>query len=267
MGVPVVERRPLGIGEPDADVRLAIAQACRDAGQRAARADRADEAVDAPAGLLPDLGRGGLDMGLPVRDIVELVGPDRARGFRLGQRRREPGGILHVIVRIAVGHRGHLDKLGAEQPQRVLLLPALGLGDDDDAAKAHRRADERKPDPGVARRALDDRAAGAQGTARHRVADDVECGAILDRLAGVHELGLAVDLAARRLGGAPQADQRRPADRPRQVVGDDHRNSPAGAIGLRGLPGPSCPIKARSIACSAARPRSRASRARRAAGR
>src|SRR5690606_34166855 len=44
------------------------------------------------------------------------------------------------------------------------------------------------------------------------VADDEQARAILDRLAGIHELGLAQYLASRLLGRAPEADQRRVAD-------------------------------------------------------
>ena len=49
------------------------------------------------------------------------------------------------------------------------------------------------------------------------VGDDEQAGAILHRSAGVHELGLAQYGAAGRLGGAAQPDQRRVADRSRQV--------------------------------------------------
>ncbi len=47
---------------------------------------------------------------------------------------------------------------------------------------------------------------------RHRVLDDGERRAVLYRTAGVHELGLAINLAAGRLRGMLQADERRVAN-------------------------------------------------------
>ena len=66
---------------------------------------------------------------------------------------------LHVVVGVLVGLGRHLDQLGAVERQRVLLLLALRLGDDDDGLEAHRVGDQRQPDAGVAGGALDDRAA------------------------------------------------------------------------------------------------------------
>jgi hypothetical protein len=80
------------------------------------------------------------------------------------------------------------------------------------------RPHQRQADPGVARRPLDDGAAGAQRPPRHRIADDEKRGAVLDRLAGVQKLGLAQNLAARRLRGAAQPDQRGVADGIGQVL-------------------------------------------------
>ena len=53
---------------------------------------------------------------------------------------------------------------------------------------------------------------GRKCPARDRVVDDEQRGAVLDRLAGIEEFRLAQNLAAGRLGGALQADQRRVAD-------------------------------------------------------
>ncbi len=162
-------------------------------------------------------------MGPAVGDVVELVGPDRAAGVNRGELLRQAPGIAHVVVRIAVGLGRHFDQRGAGQPDHVLLFLALGLGDHDHRAKPHRRADQRQPDPGVAGGALDDGAAGPERAARHRVADDPECGAILYRLAGVHELGLAPDLAAGGLGRASEPYQRRVPHRRRKIRCHDHR--------------------------------------------
>ena len=61
--------------------------------------------------------------------------------------------------------------------------------------------------------ALDDHAAGLQQALRLRVADDEQAGAVLHRLAGIHEFGLAEDFAAGLFRSALQPDQRRVADR------------------------------------------------------
>ena len=139
--------------------------------------------------------------------------------------------IVHVAVGVLVGQRRHLDEVGAEQAQRVLLLLALRLGDDDDGAEAQRVADHGEADAGIAGRAFHHRAAGPQRAALDRVLDDVERGPVLHRLAGVHELGLAEDGAAGLLGGALELDEGRAADRGGHAVGERQ-----GAISLSGVP-------------------------------
>ena len=54
------------------------------------------------------------------------------------------------------------------------------------------------------------------------VQHDGACGAVLDRAARIHELGLAEDLAAGFLAHAAQAHQRRVADRAGKAVDDTH---------------------------------------------
>ena len=54
---------------------------------------------------------------------------------------------------------------------------------------------------------------GLQLALLHRVLDDEQRGAILDRLAGIHEFGLAENGAAGRRRDALELDQRRVADR------------------------------------------------------
>ena len=88
---PAIDRRAQRIGGGDADIRVALFQRDGDAGQGAAGADRAGEAVDLAAGLLPDFRAGAFDMGLAVGDIVELVGPDRAVRFGLAPAARPAG--------------------------------------------------------------------------------------------------------------------------------------------------------------------------------
>src|SRR5262249_751610 len=84
MRVIVISRRPCGIGETDANFRIALAQIHRRSRERAARADGADEAVDLAVGLTPDLRARRLVMRAPVRDVVELIRPDGAVRLALG---------------------------------------------------------------------------------------------------------------------------------------------------------------------------------------
>jgi hypothetical protein len=133
---------------------------------------------------------------LPVGDIVELIGPDRAAGFFFRQLFRQPAGIFHVIVRVRIGDGGNLDQLGALQAQKTFLLVRLGVGNDDQGAIAERMGDQGQADAGIARRAFDDGSAGFERAGTNSVADDGERRAVLDRTARIHEFRLAVDLAA-----------------------------------------------------------------------
>ena len=82
MRIVFVEGGAFGVGQSDLDIAVEAMQAEGGAGQRSARADRADEAIDLAVRVVPDLPRRRFDMGLPVGDIVELVCPDRP--VRLG---------------------------------------------------------------------------------------------------------------------------------------------------------------------------------------
>ena len=57
---------------------------------------------------------------------------------------------------------------------------------------------------------------------RARGEDHAERRPVLDRAAGVHELGLAQDFTSRGLGGCAQADKGRVADRVGQIGSDGH---------------------------------------------
>jgi hypothetical protein len=133
----------------------------------------------------------------------------------------EPG-ILHVIHLIGVGDRVHLHQFGAVEPDRVLLLLALGSRDNDGASVAARLGDHGQADAGVAGRAFDDAAAGPQQPPGLGVAHHVEGRAVLHGLPRVHELGLAEYLAAGQFTGAIEADDRRIADGVQDGSGDGH---------------------------------------------
>ena len=171
-------------------------------------------------------------MCLPIGDVVELVGPDRAVRLRLGQRFGEAGGIFHVVVGVLVRDGGHFHEFRTEQPQRVLLLLRLRLGNHDDRAIAHRGGDHRDADAGIAGCALDDGAAGAQLAFRNRVPDDEQGGPILDRLARIHEFGLAENGAPRLFRGALQLDQGRVTDGCGDAGGDLQRAPPGWSCNL-----------------------------------
>ena len=88
--------------------------------------------------------------------------------------------------------------------------------------KPERVADQREPDAGIAGGALDHRAARLKLPRVERVADDEQRGAVLDRLARIHELGLAEDHAAGLFGRALELDQRGVADRLDDAVAVGH---------------------------------------------
>jgi hypothetical protein len=74
----MVHRRAARIGDAGDDVLVLLFQIARYAGERAATADRADEAVNLSAGVVPDFGRGRDVVGLAVVEVVPLVGKDDA---------------------------------------------------------------------------------------------------------------------------------------------------------------------------------------------
>ena len=123
------------------------------------------------------------------------------------------------MTRVAVRRGGHQHELGAERAERVLLLDRLRVGHDDDDVVAARVGDDRQPDAGVAGGALDNNAARPQHAAGFRIEDDEQCGAVLDRSAGVHELALGEDLAPGALRRPAQAEQWRVADQRDDVGG------------------------------------------------
>ena len=81
-------------------------------------------------------------------------------GCSRASRSAMPRGDFHVIVGVAVRRRRHFDERRAERAQRVLLLLALRLRDDDHRLHAERIADDGEADAGVSRGAFDDQPAG-----------------------------------------------------------------------------------------------------------
>ena len=156
-------------------------------------------------------------MRIAVRGIVELICPNR-----VGQLLRQATRHLLVLIRIAVGHGGHLAQLRPQSLDDLIFLGRLIVGHDDDASIAARIADMRQADTRVARGALDHGTTRFQESAPLGVQNDPLRRAILHRTAGIHELGFAQDLAARLFAQAAQANQRGVADRIRKPVTNSH---------------------------------------------
>ena len=195
-----------------------------------------------PCRLLPDFRPGRNVVGLAVVEVVPLVGEEDAVRLALAQGLgRAPADVL-VVVGVGVGHRGHLHQLRAVETQDVLLLAALRLGDHDQRAVAARVGDEREADAGVPRRRFDHQAAGLDLFALLGLEDHLPARPVLDRLARVHELGLAEYRAAGQLRRPLEPDERRVADRVDGVVPDIHRAMLARRGGARptGRPHPYC---------------------------
>src|SRR5262249_54208088 len=139
--------------------------------------------------------------------------------------------------------RRHALHLGAEHLEQRVFLRRLVVRHHDQAAVAAGVADVREPDAGVARRAFHHHAAGGELAALLGAVHDGARGAVLDRAAGVHELGLAEDLAAGVLAHTPQAQERRVADRADEAGDAAHATAPSAAA----------PSAAASLAASVAR--------------
>src|SRR5690606_12902372 len=116
---------------------------------------------------------------------------------------------------------------GAAQPERVLLLLRLRVRHQDQRAIAAGIADERETDTRVAGRAFDDEPAALDDAALLGVEHHVFGGSVLDRAAGVQELGLAENRAARELRGLAQLDERRIPDRVEKVLAYIHERKDA----------------------------------------
>src|SRR5262249_49098200 len=160
-------------------------------------------------GLRPDFWSRCLVMAAAIGDVVELIGPDGTVGLARRDLLREVLGIADIVHGIGVGNGGNETEIGAAQPEHGLLFLTLRVGHDDDRTVASRVADEGEADASIPCCALDDDATRPKEAALFGVAHDEEGGAILDRSAGIEELGLAKDRAAGELGGAAQANERR----------------------------------------------------------
>ena len=159
-----------------------------DAGDRAARARGGDEVRDRALRSAPR-SPGPWCRSAPrgLASIVELVGEDRVRRFVRDALRHH-----HVVVRMIGRHRRRRDDdFGAERLEQSHFFLRHLVGHREDALVALERRGDRQPDAGVAARAFDDRSARLEPSLTLGLLDDRPTDAVLDRSAGIEELGLA----------------------------------------------------------------------------
>ena len=101
-------------------------------------------------------------MALLVRDVIKLLGPNGPVGLGFVKLSRQALGDMDIVPRVLVGLGRHFVQLRAAEPQRVLLLLGLGLGNHDYGTVAAGLRHQSEADAGVARRAVDDDAAGLE---------------------------------------------------------------------------------------------------------
>ena len=164
---------------------------------------------------MPDLGAGAVEVGAAVGQVVELIGPHGARGFL-----SDAAGEAHVVVGVAVGHRRHGAHVSPEAAQQADLLGRLGFGDHDQGPVTAGIAQVGETDAGVASGALHHRAAGLEQALLFRFLKDSQGSAVFHRATGIHEFGLAENLAAGGLTEGMEPDQRRVANGPHKAGGD-----------------------------------------------
>jgi hypothetical protein len=135
------------------------------------------------------------------------------------------------VVGVLPGQRAAADDhLGAVRAQDVGLLLGRAVGHDNHHPVAALPADDRQADPGIARRGLDDGAAGAEQPVALGRLDHRPRGPVLDAPAHAVELGLRVDRGRDAVPEPPQPEERGAADR----VGDgfkDRRHRPGRVLG------------------------------------
>ena len=219
--------RTLGVGAdrsaPAVGDLLEIAAGAAD---RAAGADAGDEVRDLAVGLLPDLRAGLLVVAervVRVGVLVGLPGPvDLAD---------EPVGDVVVAVGVLGRDGGRADHhLGAVRLEHVALVFADLVGADEHAVVALRLRDHRQSDAGVARRRLDDRAAGLELAALLGCLDHPQRDPVFDRAAWVEVLDLREHQAVRAVGRAAEAAAAACCRPGRAAIRRSPRDHPNGAL-------------------------------------
>ena len=196
-----------GLHGDDLNIGLLASEISAGSGDGAAGTHTGHENVHLAVGIFPNLGAGGLEVGVGVGRVVELIGDPRA-GDGVGQLLCLFDGGEHAA---GAGGQHQLCAVGGHE---LLAFDAHGVGHDDDAAVAPLGADRRKADAGVAGGGLNNRGAGADDTALLGVIEHGLGHPIFGRAAGVSGLQLYEQTAAEIVGclHAAQPQQGRAAD-------------------------------------------------------
>ncbi len=208
----VVVDAAYGIGADNANFSAGLGcfllQVLAGTGNRATGADAADEAVDLPVRVLPDLRARGQVVGLGIVHVVILIGVEAA-----GCLPRNALGDLHVALRMVMGQIGARDddprSVGLEH---VDLFPAHLVGHGEHATIAAHRSGHREPEAGVTRGALHQGRAGPEQTGLFGAAHHVHRHAVLDRPAGIEVFELCEHRRHAFVGKAVELHERRLAD-------------------------------------------------------
>ena len=201
------KHRALGIGEDHRGLGRRLPHEPADAGQRAAGADADHDGVDVAVHLAQDFRAGRRLVRPRIGRIGELVDEDRA-----GRAARDRLGHVLIVVGMALADvRARGDDLGAHGLGVQHLLPRHLVGHDQQRAIALAAAHQGEPEPGIAGRRLDDRAAGLELAVGLRRLDHRARRPVLERAGRVRALELEKEPAGTAID-AGDLDERRVAD-------------------------------------------------------
>ena len=205
------------------EARLPGPEEAGGAREGAAGAEGCHEVGDATVRVAPDLGTGGLEVGLPVGIIAVLVEVDGAFGVFVHDGASTGDGAVASV------HGGGLDDLGPVGPEHRLPLGA-GVGRQAQLELvAPRGSDECVGDAGVAAAGVEDGLARTQKSSSLCVEHHGQGSACLDRAAGVEPLALHPDL-----DGVGHEAVRDPVETHHGRVADASEQAAQGRSGLRG---------------------------------
>ena len=185
-GLALENRGLCGLDGDALDRGLLLLEEAGGARNGTAGANAGHDEVDSAFGVRPDLGAGGLVVGLRVRGVHELSCHDGTRGL-LAKLLGLGDGALHAVL------ARRKDDLRAVGRGELAALDGHGLGHDEDHLVAARGCKHGKANAGVARRGLDHGAARLETTVLLGCVEHCAGNAVLDGAAGVGGLVLAVD--------------------------------------------------------------------------
>ena len=219
--------RALGVGTDDAHGCVLLLEKTSHTADRPAGADAGDEDGYTAVGLVPDLRSGGAVMRFGVAGIEILIGLKRT-----GNLARQP--IRDRVVRLRrlsfdVGGADH--HFRAVRPQQADLLRRHLVRHDKNHLVALEGSRHGEAMPGVARRGLDERAAGPQQPAPLGILDHGEPDPVLDAASWIELLELRKDGGAEALGDLVEAQQRGAADEVEDALHVLHRGTNSRRVG------------------------------------